>query len=67
MGSSQLGISLDEKEIDLITAFLKTLTGNQPVVEFPILPPNTYETPKPILNIKSTEITGHKLQLDTNY
>ncbi|MGI9534443.1 MAG: cytochrome-c peroxidase [Thermodesulfobacteriota bacterium] len=51
MGSSQLGISLNEREIDLITAFLKTLTGKQPIEQYPILPPNTDRTPKPILNI----------------
>ncbi len=51
MGSSQLGISLNEREISLITAFLKTLTGKQPELEYPVLPPNTEKTPKPILNI----------------
>lgn len=47
MGQSQLGQKLTEKEIDAITAFLKTLTGRQPKVEYPILPPSTDKTPKP--------------------
>lgn len=47
MGSSQLGAKLSEKEVDDIVAFLKTLTGEQPRVEYPILPPSTDATPKP--------------------
>ena len=50
MGSAQLGISLDEKETKLITMFLKTLTGVQPQVAYPILPPSTDATPKPEWN-----------------
>jgi cytochrome c peroxidase len=51
MGSAQLGIKLNDKEIDVITAFLRTLTGDQPQVEYPILPPNTDDTPRPMLEI----------------
>ncbi|MEJ2117657.1 MAG: cytochrome-c peroxidase [Alphaproteobacteria bacterium] len=47
MGSSQLGEKLTDKEIDAITAFLKTLTGKQPKVEYPILPVSTDKTPLP--------------------
>lgn len=50
MGSAQLGISITDKEADLITEFLKTLTGVQPKVEYPILPPSTDKTPKPEWN-----------------
>ena len=47
MGSSQLGETLSEKEIEAITAFLGTLTGEQPRVEIPLLPTSTATTPKP--------------------
>jgi cytochrome c peroxidase len=47
MGSSQLGAQLSDQETDDITAFLKTLTGEQPRIKYPILPPSTYKTPKP--------------------
>lgn len=56
MGSSQLGISLDEEEIDLISVFLKTLTGKQPEIKFPILPLNSDITPKPILSTNSGKV-----------
>ncbi|WP_316858971.1 cytochrome-c peroxidase [uncultured Cohaesibacter sp.] len=47
MSSSQLGEELTDDQIKKITAFLKTLTGEQPKVEYPILPVETAETPKP--------------------
>jgi cytochrome c peroxidase len=47
MGVSQLGQELDDQQIDDITAFLKTLTGVQPQVDYPILPPNSADTPQP--------------------
>lgn len=47
MGSSQLGQELSEQEIDGITAFLHTLTGEQPKVEYPILPVESDTTPRP--------------------
>jgi cytochrome c peroxidase len=50
MGSAQLGIELSKKEVDLILAFLKTTTGVQPKIEYPILPGSTKDTPKPKLN-----------------
>lgn len=49
MGSSQLGISLDDEEADKIVAFLDTLTGRQPKIVYPILPPNSDATPKPLV------------------
>ncbi len=49
MGSSQLGATLTEEEVDEITAFLETLTGKQPVVQIPILPVETSTTPRPQL------------------
>jgi cytochrome c peroxidase len=47
MGESQLGQKLSEGEIDKITEFLKSLTGRQPEVILPILPPAVAATPRP--------------------
>ena len=47
MGTSQLGNELNEEEIEKITAFLQTLTGDQPQVTYPILPQSTEATPPP--------------------
>jgi len=50
MGSVQLGATLTDNEIDVIVAFLKTTTGVQPKVVYPILPAPTIKTPKPKLD-----------------
>jgi cytochrome c peroxidase len=47
MGSSQLGTALTDEEIDRITDFLGALTGDQPKVTIPILPPSVAATPRP--------------------
>jgi cytochrome c peroxidase len=47
MGDSQLGNTLSDAEIDRITDFLQSLTGVQPSVAVPILPPSTATTPRP--------------------
>lgn len=47
MGAAQLGIALDDREVDAITAFLRSLTGRQPQVTVPILPPSAATTPRP--------------------
>lgn len=47
MARLQLGRKLDAQQIDEITAFLKTLTGDQPSFSFPVLPPSTPQTPRP--------------------
>jgi len=47
MGSSQLGATLAQDEIKAITAFLHTLTGEQPKVEYPTLPRSRPQTPRP--------------------
>ncbi|HET6520141.1 MAG TPA: cytochrome-c peroxidase [Geminicoccaceae bacterium] len=47
MGASQLGIELSDGEIDRITAFMHALTGEQPRVEYPLLPPSVATTPRP--------------------
>jgi cytochrome c peroxidase len=47
MGDSQLGRELNSQEVSAITAFLHGLTGDQPQVMVPTLPPSTAQTPKP--------------------
>ncbi len=47
MATSQLGENLSDDQIEKITVFLQSLTGEQPEVTYPILPPSTVETPKP--------------------
>lgn len=49
MGDSQLGKEITDEEAGLITGFLKTLTGERPKIELPILPTRTNETPEPKL------------------
>ena len=49
MGTAQLGTELQGDEAKLIATFLGALTGEQPKVEYPILPVETAETPKPQL------------------
>jgi cytochrome c peroxidase len=49
MGTSQLGAALTEDDAAAITAFLEALTGDQPQVTYPILPPSRVDTPPPQL------------------
>jgi cytochrome c peroxidase len=49
MGSSQLGIELSDAQADAITAFLRSLTGEQPRVQYPVLPASSASTPRPHL------------------
>ncbi len=49
MGSAQLGVHFAKGEAEAITYFLHTLTGKQPKIVYPILPPNSYDTPRPLL------------------
>ncbi|MGV6874538.1 cytochrome-c peroxidase [Pseudochelatococcus sp. B33] len=48
MGTSQLGEDLNDDEVKAIVAFLHTLTGDQPQVVYPTLPPSTKDTPRPV-------------------
>ena len=50
MGSTQLGISLNEADVLKIEAFLKATTGIQPQITYPILPAPTKTTPLPVLD-----------------
>ncbi len=47
MGNSQLGARLTDDEVRKITDFLGSLTGDQPIVTLPILPPSVATTPRP--------------------
>lgn len=49
MGSAQIGVTINHDEASDIVAFLKTMNGRQPNVTYPILPPNSDTTPKPML------------------
>lgn len=46
MGRLQLGRKFTKEEVKDIVAFLKTLTGEQPKFNLPILPPSSDETPR---------------------
>ena len=50
MAEYQLGVTLTADETNKIVAFLQTLTGDQPSIIFPILPPSTANTQKPDRN-----------------
>ncbi len=47
MGRLQLGKKFSDWENSKMVAFLKTLTGEQPSFQLPILPPSTDKTPRP--------------------
>lgn len=47
MGNSQLGQQLTDDEVGKITAFLESLSGDQPQVTLPILPASVASTPRP--------------------
>lgn len=49
MSSTQLGTNLNKNELNLVVEFLKATTGDQPKVEYPILPKATDDTPRPVL------------------
>ena len=52
MGTSQLGADLKDEEVSQITAFLESLTGKLPEVTYPVLPPETADTPRPTGEVK---------------
>jgi len=52
MGTSQLGAKLEPAEVAKISAFLRALTGRQPQVVHPVLPPGSDATPRPALAVK---------------
>ena len=48
MADIQLGQKLTDKETKEMVAFLNSLTGEQPQITLPILPPSNKETPRPV-------------------
>lgn len=47
MARSQLGTTLSDQDAAAITAFLASLTGRQPEVAYPVLPPSSDGSPRP--------------------
>lgn len=47
MAVSQIGAPVSDAEIQKIAAFLESLTGEQPRIVYPILPPSVAATPRP--------------------
>jgi cytochrome c peroxidase len=54
MAASQLGVKLSGDETKAIVAFLGSLTGEQPRVDYPVLPARTNATPHPMQTTSST-------------
>ena len=52
MGEAQLGEKLSDEDSAKIVAFLQSLTGKMPEVTYPILPPETADTPRPTGEVK---------------
>ncbi len=50
MSEVQLGSKLNDEEADEIVAFLNSLTGQLPKIDYPRLPTRTIATPKPSLD-----------------
>ena len=48
MADIQLGQKLSKEELGQMVTFLKTLTGEQPKLTLPILPPSNVNTPRPV-------------------
>lgn len=59
MGTTQLGSDLSDAEVDAIVTFFGTLTGSQPQVGYPLLPPITDKTPLPEYEVAAEAETGH--------
>ncbi|MEJ2481750.1 MAG: cytochrome C peroxidase, partial [Gemmatimonadota bacterium] len=55
---AQLGAVLTPEEVRAIEAFLESLTGRQPQVEYPLLPHHTPDTPLPDVSVP-TAATPH--------
>ena len=47
MGVTQLGAQLTPDDTEKVAAFLDSLTGDQPKIVVPILPPSVARTPRP--------------------
>jgi cytochrome c peroxidase len=56
-GTARLGTKISDPEADLIVAFLHALTGEQPTIEYPILPVEAAQTQRP--DVSSLPVQGH--------
>lgn len=54
VGASQLATDLSDQELCAIDAFLRTLTGEQPRVDLPLLPVSTPSTPNRAPQVKTS-------------
>jgi cytochrome c peroxidase len=52
MGTAQLGTELSEEEVRTVVEYLKAHTGQQPLVDYPVLPPHTEDTPPPEVSVE---------------
>jgi len=52
MANTQLGVKLNNKQLNSILVFLKALDGRKPVLTIPQLPARTDKTPTPNLDLK---------------
>ena len=57
VAETQSGVTLTDGETSKIVAFLGTLTGENPIVTYPVLPASTETTPKPqpYVNLDNSE------------
>jgi cytochrome c peroxidase len=53
MSTAQLGAELMADEREAINMFLRALTGEQPQIEYPVLPPHTDVTPRSDVSVAS--------------
>ena len=66
MATSQLGQELSDEEVGSIEAFLLALTGEQPQITYPILPPGTVDTPRPHL-LRDSGLSGPIAEFADNH
>ncbi len=59
MSSAQLGIQLSPDETRAVVAYLTSLTGVMPRLEYPVLPPHTDDTPRPYTDPAPIEAAAH--------
>ncbi len=59
MAKVQLGRVLNDDDTAAIVDFLASLTGEQPKVEYPVLPPHTADTPRPVLTVDTQAEMAH--------
>jgi len=58
MGAAQLGMEVNPAEVESLVTFLGSLSGRQPAVQYPVLPPQTADTPLPDMTVGGQVVTG---------